>query len=93
MNTNLFTELLRMFRERAKYHRDLDCPETAAAYESASMMLKYAIEGNEECLRQFDYYHDIENEFGKVFDEDYEPDDIDNDCGYDPYMGCFSDDC
>ena len=24
---------------------------------------------------------------------DYEPDDIDYDCGYDPYMGCFTDDC
>ena len=22
-----------------------------------------------------------------------EPDDIDDDCGYDPYMGCFTDDC
>jgi len=25
--------------------------------------------------------------------DDYEPDDIDYDCGYDPYMGCFTDDC
>jgi len=25
-------------------------------------------------------------------DEDYEPDDIDDDCGFDPYMGCFTDD-
>ena len=25
--------------------------------------------------------------------EDYEPADIDNDCGFDPYMGCFTDDC
>ena len=26
--------------------------------------------------------------------DDYdEPADIDNDCGYDPYMGCFTDDC
>ena len=25
--------------------------------------------------------------------DDYEPDDIDCDCGYDPYMGCFTDDC
>lgn len=22
-----------------------------------------------------------------------EPADIDDDCGYDPYMGCFTDDC
>ena len=25
--------------------------------------------------------------------EDYEPADIDSDMGFDPYMGCFSDDC
>ena len=25
--------------------------------------------------------------------EDYEPTDIDDDCGYDPYLGCFTDDC
>ena len=28
--------------------------------------------------------------------EDYvdpEPADIDNDCGFDPYMGCYTDDC
>lgn len=24
---------------------------------------------------------------------DDEPADIDDDCGFDPYMGCFSDDC
>ena len=26
-------------------------------------------------------------------DEDYEPADIDDDCGFDPYLGCFTDDC
>ena len=26
-------------------------------------------------------------------EEDYEPVDIDDDCGFDPYMGCFTDDC
>lgn len=24
---------------------------------------------------------------------DYEVDDCDNDCGFDPYMGCYTDDC
>ena len=27
------------------------------------------------------------------YDEDYEPEDIDSDCGFDPYMGCYSGDC
>ena len=26
-------------------------------------------------------------------DEDFEPDDIDDDCGFDPYEGCFTYDC
>jgi len=26
-------------------------------------------------------------------DEDCEPENIDDDCGFDPYMGCFTDDC
>lgn len=32
-------------------------------------------------------------EFSDDCDEDYEPADIDNDMGFDPYMGCFTDDC
>lgn len=27
------------------------------------------------------------------YDKDYESADIDSDMGFDPYMGCFSDDC
>lgn len=41
----------------------------------------------------------VDGETGEViassddYDEDYEPADIDSDMGFDPYMGCFSDDC
>ena len=41
----------------------------------------------------------VDGEAGEVIessDEDYdydEPADIDSDMGFDPYMGCFSDDC
>ena len=28
-----------------------------------------------------------------IFGEDDEPDDIDDDTGFDPYMGCYTDDC
>ena len=41
----------------------------------------------------------VDGETGEVIessDEDYdydEPVDIDSDMGFDPYMGCFSDDC
>lgn len=41
------------------------------------------------CLKcQDDVFGSDEDE-----DEDYEPADIDDDCGFDPYMGCFTDDC
>ena len=33
------------------------------------------------------------NEYENIDWDGYEPDDIDCDCGYDPYMGCFTDDC
>lgn len=26
-------------------------------------------------------------------EDDYEPDDIDDDCGFDPYEGCYTYDC
>jgi hypothetical protein len=40
----------------------------------------------------------VDGETGEVIEssdnwEDYEPADIDSDMGFDPYMGCFSDDC
>ena len=47
--------------------------------------------GQDACL--------VDGETGEVIessDEDYdydEPADIDSDMGFDPYMGCFSDDC
>ena len=28
-----------------------------------------------------------------VDDQEYDPDDCDNDMGFDPYMGCYTDDC
>lgn len=40
--------------------------------------------------------HDGSRIFTMMLDsneEDFEPDNIDDDTGYDPYMGCFSDDC
>ena len=32
----------------------------------------------------------MESDDLSIYDE---PNDIDDDCGYDPYMGCFTDDC
>ena len=33
----------------------------------------------------------LEAEVGDA--EDYKPTNIDDDCGFDPYLGCFTDDC
>ena len=33
------------------------------------------------------------NAVTNYFEEDDEPADIDSDCGFDPYMGCYTDDC
>ena len=41
----------------------------------------------------------VDGETGEViqysdeWDDDYEPADIDSNMGFDPYMGCFTDDC
>ena len=58
---NLFEMCVRMFEERARAH-DRAGGETqvgmASAYANAAQMLKYAIDGNYECLAQFDYFHE-----------------------------------
>lgn len=44
------------------------------------------------CPYEAEYSHDCEYWCGA--DEPYdEPDYIDDDCGFDPYMGCYTDDC
>jgi hypothetical protein len=68
MDEQLMRDCLRMYRERENYYRTewrkrsaygLDVVEflTAAnAYENAAMMLEYALQGNAEVLRQYDYF-------------------------------------
>lgn len=36
---------------------------------------------------------DCQVEMFSLPEEDFEPDDIDDDCGFDPYEGCFTYDC
>ena len=56
--------------------------EAYIAWTSARDIIEYALADNLECMRQFDY-EDCYNDY----------DDCDNDCGFDPYLGCFTDDC
>jgi len=59
-NEKLVWKVVKMFHERARYwekHNDLI---RASAYQSAHDILLYALDGNEECLRQFDYYGEEE---------------------------------
>lgn len=62
---------LRMFKERVEYwNSDISgdpfrrgmVSGRADAYNSAAVMLEYAMHDNIECLRQFDYYHEDEEE-------------------------------
>lgn len=46
---------------------------------------------NDACPRC--YYDDPMSPAPCEQDDDYEPDDIDDDMGYDPYEGCFTWDC
>ena len=77
--------LYKIFNARAIYYESDDVG-FACAYRSCATMASYALEGNDECLAQFDYFDYDEADYD-------EPDDIDSDMGFDPYMGCFTDDC
>lgn len=63
-------------------------------------VLRHAVENTTiaEALHRYGFYLVEVDEMGnpKAYDENkdnYEPDDIDCDCGYDPYLGCYTDDC
>lgn len=61
MDEKLVMECLRMLKERRDYWGKATQKGSAVAnscYSSAVLMLSYAIEGNSDCLRNFDYYGD-----------------------------------
>lgn len=55
-NEKLVWKVLKMLHQRAQHWQKTDDISRAQAYQSAHDMLLYALDGNEECLRQFDYY-------------------------------------
>ena len=79
----------RMLKERYEYFQkmwdeanDDEALARAYVYQSVIDMFQYVKEDNRAGLAQFDY-----------FGEDNEPADIDDDCGFDPYEGCYTYDC
>ena len=67
MNEKLIYEVLRMLEERSAYYETKSGTKQsefyegvfcgkAGAYGSAVHMLRYALAGNEECLKEFDYF-------------------------------------
>lgn len=56
MNEQLIRECLRMLRERQNWWGNVGFTEPANTYGNAADMLEYAIDGNAECLAQFDYF-------------------------------------
>lgn len=53
-----------------------------------------AFTANDGVKHHADEYDEYGNLTGCHDDDDYDyDDDCDYDCGYDPYLGCFTDDC
>lgn len=52
----LVKDVLRMLRARKEWNEDCGYHESALSYDSAATMLQYALDENEECLQQYDYY-------------------------------------
>lgn len=53
---------LRMLKERAKYWTKNCDDGISIGYDNAATLLEFAMHDNIECLRQFDYYHEDEEE-------------------------------
>lgn len=52
----LVKDVLRILKIREEQNEDCGFHESAFCYGSAAVMLQYALDENEECLRQYDYY-------------------------------------
>lgn len=65
--------------------------DTIDSYVDNTTVTLFKIGECDHCGNHYQYtlagYRDLEQTC------DDEPDDIDDDCGFDPYMGCFTDDC
>lgn len=60
-NEKLIWQALKILYNRAQYWENIQLPDKsnfymAGAYQNAHDILLYALDGNEECLRQFDTY-------------------------------------
>lgn len=60
----LVEEVCRMLSERSEYHLTQweTCHEdihlsASMAYSTAKTMLQYALDGDRDCLKEYDYYH------------------------------------
>ena len=62
MTDEMVAILVRMMRERAAYHFNLDNPmgtegiAAAMAYDTCADLLEYAAQGDIDAIRQYDYY-------------------------------------
>ena len=69
----------------------LDAVDDATIIEAAKAIARNFDFSFDNVVASVDYGDIIWSAYG--FDEADEPADIDSDMGFDPYMGCFSDDC
>ena len=59
-NEKLVWKVVKMLHQRALHEQRKGDIGRWSAYQSAHDMLLYALDGNEDCLRQFDYYREEE---------------------------------
>jgi hypothetical protein len=58
MNEELIRRALEIFESRSEVFFKGGCLDLGCAYGNAASILRYAIEGNVECLAQYDDYKD-----------------------------------
>ena len=73
--------------EEVAYYAPQEIEKASCYCEASNCGYYYIAEGDDYPCCHF------EGAIAPCEEENYEPEDIDNDCGYDPYMGCYTDDC
>lgn len=89
MSETAISILLHIFEMRAKTSKE---DSVWGAWDTALTCLKYALDDNIECLTQFDYIEDCDDE--ETY-EDYLYETFNDylDEGFDPYLGEYTYDC
>ena len=90
----LIFKALGMIRDRALFYESVRDIDHSTAYESAADILAYAMMGDVAALNNFDYYdHEQPYDVAADLEDEWKDWNYNEDMGFDPYMGCYTDDC